>query len=60
MKVSSMRCGVAGVSPATTAWEQSVAERKLRWHSDASATGLNAELFHSSAITSNTVRGLVV
>jgi hypothetical protein len=31
---------------------------KSSWHADGGARGLNAELFHSSAIRSNTFFGL--
>lgn len=58
VKMSSTFCGVAGVSPATRSYEQSVASWKSKWHSDAGAIGLKVELFHKSEITSKTVGGL--
>jgi hypothetical protein len=55
---SSIFCGVAGRSPSTSLYEQSVAIWKSRWQADAGAIGLNVESFQSSAIASNTFGGL--
>ena len=57
-KMSSIHVGVAGASPATCSFEQSIAFRKLKWQSDAGATRIHWELFQSLAIISNTVAGL--
>ena len=56
VKQSSIFCGVAGTSPATTSYEQSDAIWKSIWHLE--KPGLNDKLFRSSAITSKTVGGL--
>ena len=56
--MSSILVGVAGASPETCSYEQSISVTKSKWQSEAGAIGLNRELFQRSAITSNTVAGL--